>query len=53
MNAGRGESGISEKGEKADIRALADDGGLNGERTAIIMLSYATQRNVGTREGHC
>lgn len=43
-NAGRGESGLSEKGEKAEIRALADDGGLNGERTAIIMATRATRR---------
>jgi hypothetical protein len=51
MNAGRGESGLSEKGEKAEIRALADDGGLNGDLTAIIMASYATQGNVGAGEG--
>lgn len=41
-NAGRGESGLSEKGEKAEMRALVDDGGLNGERTAIIMATHAT-----------
>jgi hypothetical protein len=40
--AGLGESGLSEKGEKVEMRALADDGGLNGERTAIIMATHAT-----------
>jgi hypothetical protein len=44
INAGLGESGLSEKGENAEIRALADDGGLRGERTAIIMATYATGR---------
>jgi hypothetical protein len=43
-NAGLGESGLSEKGEKAEIRALADDGGLKGERTAIIMATHATRQ---------
>jgi hypothetical protein len=42
INAGRGESDLSEKGENAEIRALADDGGLRGERTAIIMATHAT-----------
>ena len=42
INAGLGESGLSEKGENAEIRALADDGGLRGERTAIIMATHAT-----------
>jgi hypothetical protein len=41
INAGRGESGLSEKGENAEIRALADGGGLSGERTAIIMATHA------------
>ena len=42
MNVGLGESALSEKGENAEIRALADDGGLRGERTAIIMAPHAT-----------
>ena len=42
MYAGLGESALSEKGENAEIRALADDGGLRGERTAIIMATHAT-----------
>jgi hypothetical protein len=50
INAGLGESGLSEKGENAEIRALADDGGLKGERTAIIMATHATRQSwdVGT-----
>ena len=44
INAGLGESGLSEKGENAEMRALVDDGGLRGERTTIIMATYATER---------
>jgi hypothetical protein len=44
INAGLGESGLSEKGENAEMRALADEGCLKGERTAIIMAAYATCR---------
>ena len=44
INAGLGEPGLSAKGENADIRALADDGGLRGDRTAIIMATYAAER---------
>jgi hypothetical protein len=42
INAGLGDPGLSEKGENVDIRALAD-GGLRGDRTAIIMATYATE----------
>ena len=42
INAGLGESALSEKGENAEIRALADDGCLKGERTANIMATHAT-----------
>lgn len=44
INAGLGESDLSEKGENAEIRALVDDGGIKGGRTAIIMATYATER---------
>lgn len=44
--AGLGESGLSEKGEKADIRALAD-GGLIGERTAIMMANSCDRPTLG------
>lgn len=44
INAGLGEPGLSEKDENADIRGLADDGGLRGDRTAIILATYATER---------
>jgi hypothetical protein len=44
INAGLGESGLSEKGENAEMRALADEGCLRGARTAIIMATYATGR---------
>lgn len=44
--AGLGESGLSEKGEKADIRALAD-GGLKGERTAIMMGNSCDRPTLG------
>src|SRR5436309_15299562 len=49
INAGLGESGLSEKGEKAEIRVLLDDGGLRDERMAIIVATHATVTNVGTR----
>jgi hypothetical protein len=44
INAGLGDPDLSWKGENVDIRALADDGGLRGDRTAIIMATYATER---------
>jgi hypothetical protein len=49
ITAGLGESGLSEKGENADMSALAEDGGRRGERTAIIMATYATKRRFGVR----
>lgn len=48
INAGLGDPGLSEKGENVDIRALAD-GGLRGDRTAIIMATYATEWALGVR----
>lgn len=38
---GRGESGVSEKGENAEMKALAVAGVGRGERTAIIMATTA------------